>query len=833
MAKVKPQGIPQHELMAHQPGEHQDQNIIDVDPDTFDSLVDDDERYGGVGGTLASAGLGFASGATFGLSDVALTKSGMMKPETLRGLQETNPGAHILGEIGSFFAPTGVAGLLGKAGKATYRGVKALTAIRAAEEAGMVTKLLGATSEIGAMAAGSAVEGALYAGTQHTLNEFALGDTDLNAEKILSNYGQGAFFGGAMGAVLKGAALGVPASMRAGSKAIGKLRDTLIGKGHGDESLLSKAMDLGQPSGKLSEQFMNRAKNLDIDQQADLVRGVTTELNTVKNNFDTAIKDLNSTLRPAERDALIETANAPKIMTATQDVLDSINQAKAMMESKPGLYSNNAVSKLESWRTQLANGLKKKTPGGRFDLLKDIKQGLGEWGHGFQSETKAATQEVMKGLSNKVGQMLTNPDIFGMAGASEAAHNELLTKIYTMVNPKGRAKTPLQKEFKKFFFGMDGNFDSDKMKKFLTKYGPEGDRARELLDDWFDLQKMLPDHFENTLANVPNDLWDASKFSKVMDTLESTKGNVQKAQTSYQEALMNAKGKKLGLRELMIGGIGVSHPLLGGAAFAMDAASRPLEYINKLAEVERIVGKANEGMAKAAKAVFTPGMKAVGKVKAPLAEKMFIPDTKQHKKIKNDLSQLNHNQELLMDALNYSTGELHGVAPNMTFSVQQALMRGTQFLESKLPGQVATDPFSPEYEPSKTELAQFQRYHLIVEHPMLAMEQIKEGTLVPETVETMAMVYPKLYETMKASLLDQAIQQKSKDEPIPYRIKQQISMFIGAPIDSALKQQSIFSNQVAFLPKNVPMQQPGPSKDGMKKVTLAERTDPEQDHMES
>ncbi len=208
--------------------------------------------------------------------------------------------------------------------------------------------MLKGTADIGAQALGSAVEGALYAGTQQTLNEFALGDPDLNSEKILSHYGQGALFGGAMGGVLKGAALGLPLAAKTGTKALAKLRDVVAGAGMGEESLISKALGKVQESGKFSDQFMNRAKGLGVDRQAELVSDVTNGLNTVKNNFSTAIKDLNSTLRPAERNALIETANGKEVKIATQDVLDDIMAAQKEVALHPDRYAGGMNKDLEN-----------------------------------------------------------------------------------------------------------------------------------------------------------------------------------------------------------------------------------------------------------------------------------------------------------------------------------------------------------------------------------------------------------------------------------------------------------------------------------------------------
>lgn len=788
----------------------------------------DENKYGSAGGQLASAALGLASGATLGLSNVALTKSGLMKPETLKGYQEENPIAYGTGEIGSVLVPGGALGLIGKAGKATYGGIKALNAIKEASE---LSKLSRGLIDIGAHAAGSAVEGAAYAGVANTMNEYALGDPSLNGEKIMSHFGQGALYGGLFGAALKTAAVGAPPALKAGMEGLTQVKNALMGAGHGEESLISKGLDLADTSGSLSDAWMNRAKNIGVDQQAEMVKDVTDGLNTVKKNFSTAQKDLNSVLRPAERDALIGTANEKAVIGATDDVIGKINTISNEVKLNPGKYSGGILKDLEDMRLQAANNLKDKSAGGRFDLLKDMKQTVADWGKGAANTLEVInTKGLFKDLSRFIGDKLTNPDIFGAAGASEAAHNQLLSEIYSYIPPIGNAREPLQKEFKKLFLGVGGDFDASKMKKFLAlSEKPEGQRAREILDNWFDLQRKLPEHFENTYANVPNDLWDKAKLSGVMDNLEKTHGNLGTAQTEYAEALRKAKGSKLGLRELMLGSIGAVHPLIGAAGFAIDVASKPIEYINKLAEIERLLGKATDGVQRAAKGVFTPAIKVLGKTKAPLIRQMITPE--EHEKLKDHLNQANNDPAYLMDQLEKSTGGLHDFAPDTKTALQQSMMSANKFLASKLPPSQSNNPFEEKSVPSSMELAQFERYREIVEDPTKALEQMKHGILGPETIETLSAVYPKVYEEMKQTVLQEATNRISKKEVLPYSVKQQISFFLGQPIDSSLTPMAIQASQAThtqsnqeIAQKNQQMAGPKPNQTGMGKIDLAKRS---------
>ena len=129
-----------------------------------------------------------ARGATFGLSDLALTKSGLVKPETLQGLKLANPDISLAGEL---------AGTIGTAfvgpGAALVKGAAKVGQKTAGK---LVTNEL--AQKIAANAIGSTIEGAAFAATQ-PISEVALGDPTITAQKAFGQIGLGALLGGVVG----------------------------------------------------------------------------------------------------------------------------------------------------------------------------------------------------------------------------------------------------------------------------------------------------------------------------------------------------------------------------------------------------------------------------------------------------------------------------------------------------------------------------------------------------------------------------------------------------------------------------------------------------------
>ncbi len=208
----------------------------------------DEEKYGGVPGAAKAAAAGAARMLTMSGSDWLMTKTGLVKPETLKILEEVNPKATLAGEVaglvGSHFYGVGEAEDAIKAAKAAMTAAKttgnaaeiakateAYSAIKNTMGAGdllnpvkAVSKLGGKIGEglgggLGATTLGAAAEGALY-GAQQASTEAALDDHDLTAEHLLHNVGYGALFGGGLGLSLglvgKGIK-GLPGAMGAAS----------------------------------------------------------------------------------------------------------------------------------------------------------------------------------------------------------------------------------------------------------------------------------------------------------------------------------------------------------------------------------------------------------------------------------------------------------------------------------------------------------------------------------------------------------------------------------------------------------------------------------------
>ncbi len=256
-------------------------------PVSNEEILDEEmeEKYGDQ--PVKAGALAFASGATFGLSDQALKKTGLMSQEELKQLRERNKFASIAGEVLGVAGPAvltagGSTAALATKAPGLFKAARFLPSGAAAELAtrtgskvaqSVAKKVVGEqtakqAAKIGAIEFGvtGALEGALF-GTGELISEEALGDAEFTAEAIMSRAGVGAIAGGGIGAGL-GALSNVfgralkNRSLEKNEKIIDKIvEDKEVAK------VIKEEMRLGKMSQEYVELLMRNSDNVEKDAQ--------------------------------------------------------------------------------------------------------------------------------------------------------------------------------------------------------------------------------------------------------------------------------------------------------------------------------------------------------------------------------------------------------------------------------------------------------------------------------------------------------------------------------------------------------------------------------------
>lgn len=219
-------------------------------------------KYGHSQGTAAV--LGAAKGLSLGISDLALTKTGLVDEETLKGIYGENPKSAFAGEvIGSLVG-------LGKA-KAVTTPLSLVT--RAAESLGSrVAGKIGVEASKAAVkkavvrgATVGAIEGVAGSATE-SISQYAQGNKELSAEKVIAN----GVIGGVLGGTI-GSSIGAVFGRKTEQAAINKTLYQLNTKSVEDEVnvLIEDALRKDTKEGTISKKILQSITGL-TDEEAEL-----------------------------------------------------------------------------------------------------------------------------------------------------------------------------------------------------------------------------------------------------------------------------------------------------------------------------------------------------------------------------------------------------------------------------------------------------------------------------------------------------------------------------------------------------------------------------------
>lgn len=862
----------------------------------------EEQKYGeGLGNQIGAAAAGLARGATFGLSDQFLTKSGYVKPETLAGLKEYNPVTSGVSELGGAVGSALLAPELSPAGALSEvaGGVSEAAAPLATELAGtvvnpntspIINKIVSRAISGGA---GGAIEGAAY-GLGQAVSDNALGDPDAMGEKLLSRIGMSGFFGGSIGSIFGqfGSELADKAESMGPKEA---LREQGLAAPAGEGIAtpgLSAAIDEAPKEDQISliEGLKKRKDNADeIDAAAQRLgapslEGMTTDSDHIQrlegtllksptdtgvarqqlyqSGFDKANQAAESTL--ADRSGLTATELADKTKSDLEDAFqkkyEPIQQGYQDLEPltkniEIPPQSRNAISR-NIGKIIEDEGLVKGTPERSF--VESFADGFGEIDNldklkKFRTALGRATGPETRYVSGIIKEKLDNLELNILKRYGEALpEGEPKLIVADVIRQMGETK----EAYKAFRGDMEtlgkGFWGKKKIygyKDFIDKLDEIGPSkfGRKLFDkdnvkfaDWF--QQNFPEQYKNLAQFKKSEIYEHANKSGQFNA-PSVFRDIEKLQPETRKALFSPEDlQKLNDSKLYLdnirkvrnfnpsdsgthinylnhfdsltatGAAALSgHPLIALGAFVSPRAKNLRDQlilktikefgpmgtgkIGALSTLEKIGNGVTGQIKSKADAVFD----FAKKVPPGALGSLLAPNPDDHKTRVQTVGEMGNNINKLYSELNQNSAPLYKHAPNVANSAQTVAVRAVQFLNSKLPQEPQKFPLSPDYVPSKGEIAQFNHYFNIVEDPTNIMTEIKSGTLTPQSLETIQTVYPKLYSEMQTQLTE-ALTKKmtSKSNLLPHQTKLALSLFLGQDLDASTTSQNVLSNQTAL-----------------------------------
>jgi hypothetical protein len=881
------------------------------------------EKYGkGLGDDLKAFAAGAARGITFGGSDLALTGSGLVKPETLAGLEEANPIPSTVGEVGGIVGSLAVpfatpVGAVAKAGRA----VEGAIASKLASE---TTKGIARRVIEGAvpLAAGSAVEGAFY-GAGQVLSDKALGDPDLTAEKALSEIGLSVMLSGGIGGALGAAGGLLPKGASKVSKGVRAAADDV------DEYL----PPIQPPSNPANLAQSIDEMKVSENARTSLLKGLTDlksnadEIRQAAQMLDAPLLEgqISASKHIQDLDSMLITSSAPTpIAVARQELArDGWQKAeKAVVDTLADATDQSLAEVGTSVKTSLVGKINKELEPitAMYDNLsqfgqipvaaRSLKQvarniehleGIGKLSPGsaaarFQKQTarelpnlktiddiktykKIVRAEITQDTKYIRGRVLEKLDNLEEAAILKAAKDfQGVPELKAMMDDLVRKNSEVKSAYKAFRGKMEELGSALGKKKiygkqdfvdFVEDLSPEKLATRLFAKNDSQFLKFFSQNFpEETAAllryqrsqllngAMKGENLDVKALVKAIDKFSPEVRSIMftpdqltriKAAKTYMDAFpgpINPSGtsKAESYKRFL------TNPFSAAAETAKDyVTQKTIEKavsmsgesargVRTLMGLERIGNGAANKLARGVKNALTTstGPAYLG---AKIATRDNVPrgtrkddsaesPTKRYQSRVDNIAKLTRDANSLLDTMEKSTSTLYPYAPRVTASLHASMIRAVSFLQAKLPkSPLPAKPFSAPWVPAASEIAKFDRYYNAVENPMVALTQIGDGTLTTETVEAVASVYPKLYESMSQELLTRVIDMGPQN--VPYQKRLMLSLFMNQDLDESTTSQAIASNQATIMgpSQQEDAQQPSvrPTQGGASKLTLGQR----------
>ncbi len=201
---------------------------------------------------------------------------------------------------------------------------------------------------------------------------------------------------------------------------------------------------------------------------------------------------------------------------------------------------------------------------------------------------------------------------------------------------------------------------------------------------------------------------------------------------------------------------------------------------------------------------LTEGVKAVFDAGSKVALTKLIPSHKDTEKLDKIVDKIEKNPSKVFAQADSHTGHY---LPDHQAGMAEASTRAIQYLQSIKPKATKASPLGKEIEPTKAEMARYQRALEIAQSPAIVLKHISDGTLRTTDIQDLGAMYPGLAKDMASKLSNTMM---AHDGSIPYKTRISLSLFLGQPLDSTMTPEAIQATQRVFAPK--PMIQQGQPK---------------------
>lgn len=284
-----------------------------------------------------------------------------------------------------------------------------------------------------------------------------------------------------------------------------------------------------------------------------------------------------------------------------------------------------------------------------------------------------------------------------------------------------------------------------------------------------------------SLAEHLSDPKNLYKYTKVLAKHVIPYGWLLDAPETIQKAMTFAAPHLMKAAELMGGDEAANLSLMKFAANADQGANA--QGLQAMTSYIRATIKGENALNSGVKNLFE-----AGKVVLPDSLK---PSDKEISKLDDQLKDLQSNNSPLF---NVGT-DLSHYMPDHGSKMAETSVNAVNYLNSLRPQVIQASPLDTKTDPTSGQDLTFKRALAVAQQPLLALEHIDKGTILPQDIKTVQTLYPGLYSRLSDKLYHGLIDHIHDGGTVPYSQRVALSMFLARPLDSTMTPQSIMAAQ--------------------------------------
>ncbi len=712
------------------------------------------EKFGDA--PITASVLGAARSLSLGTTDIAANALGYA--EEVRAIKELNPIASTTGEVGGIVIPMLLSG--GTSGIAQLaKGSTALTRGVGATAKSLGAKLAG--KGLGGKVAEAALEGAAY-GAGTSISEAALGQPEHVAENLLIGGGLGALLPIAGAALKKTAKFGIEKAL----PAVEGLFDR-------DNAQLIKDLHRLSPEAAAKRTILTDYATKDARNN---LRSSLVNIGETNAELGRIGKELFEGTKLANVDTFV--ANIPRAQIdelGVAPVQAEILKTLEGLQARPALYGRAPASALqETFEVLSKRTANAKNNGEVFRAINEAKQEISK--HTSFPKGSAATPEQMRAaeplneLYRRIADSLENANVWGKAGTTQQKLNSSFSEFASAQTDFNRA------------FTTRGQFSTKKFLSMLDQKDPV--KSKPLMEIW--------NRYLGTSNKMREQLMHFG--SDQLDNIAMRKDGIKKFGDELEKLSLIRKVDEmkspLAPIAMVFGRVGIPiNKIVPG----------PQQSIKILAMAEKQAARLNDTwvgeMAKTFGSLSAPVTAKAGTAVAPL-----FRDNEEADALMGHVAELAENAPKLTELAEMKIGPLYEVAPKVAQASLDQSINTVYYLASKLPADTANPPVLGLSRPgprfADSEIAKWSRHYAAAVDPMRLLKEIQTGTVAPETVETVSVLYPNFYEKTRQGVLQYLGEKKPK---LPYNKRQSLEMALGISVDESIQQPNLMAYQSTFL----------------------------------